>query len=111
MTGVLLLLLFVPITLAMVAFLVFRFLAINYRPRTLVVIGTLWVGTLLYWTFAQEIACKLPASGKCDNGCGFISFLGPLETTSADATTLLTLLCLVFWIQRPRKSLAICKDQ
>jgi hypothetical protein len=50
--------------------------------------------------------CEIPPAGKSDNGCGFLSFLGPLETASAGAATLLTLVCLIFWVQRSRASLA-----
>ena len=105
MAGVLLFLLLVPFALATLAFFVFRFLALKYGRLTLTVGGTVWVSALCYWTFAQEIACELPPSGDSDNGCGFVSFLGPLETASAGAATVLTLLCLIFWFHRVRASL------
>ena len=105
MAGVLLFLLIVPLALATLAFFVFRFLALKHGRLSLTLGGTVWVSTLCYWTFARETACELPPSGYGDNGCGFVSFLGPLETASAGAATVLTLLCLIFWFHRVRASL------
>jgi hypothetical protein len=106
MIGVLLFLLFVPLVLAGAAFISFRFLAVNYGPRALAACGIVWVSALLYWTFGQDVACEPSTNGQSDTGCGFISFLGPFETASAGAASLLTLVCLIFWLHRARTSSA-----
>ena len=104
MTDIFLLLLFSPLILATIAFIVFRFLAINYGRRILAIAGFIWASLLVYWLSLE--GCVPPPQGEGDDGCRFVSFLWPLITISKGATLLLSMLGLIYWFYKIRNSKA-----
>ena len=104
MGGLLALLLLLPVAVAGVAFLLFRYVALSRGFRPLIAVGSLWAAGLVYGFLRIGPDCERAAQGASDTGCGFVSFFTPLEQMSVGAAIGGSALSLGFWLIRSRRT-------
>ncbi|PHO04370.1 hypothetical protein CSC82_06810 [Rhodobacteraceae bacterium 4F10] len=101
MAAVFLVLLAIPLVIGAVASFFFGWVGRSYGKAALVVVGSVWVAALIFWLFRNEQICGL-AHSQSDNGCGFVSFLSPLEQISIGSAGLFSSVALVYWLRKLR---------